>query len=183
MKPRYGAALAAGALLTAVVAGCSNSDSTTATATSTHTTTTIAHATTTSATATSTHSTSPQATTTAPPATKPAVNLTGPSPAPLPPPSPTHPPAPAPAPAEIVEDINCGPVTDAGGTTRHVIAVGSAAGRVGCTEAVTIATRYVTTIAPSDAVTVDGWDCNAQPDAVTPSMCAKDGLVIGLRVH
>lgn len=88
---------------------------------------------------------------------------------------------PAPAPAETVEDVNCGPVTDAGGATRHVIAVGGPAGRVGCTEAITVATGYVTTVAPSDVVTVEGWSCNAQPDVTTPSICAKDGLVIGLR--
>ena len=273
MKLGYGAVLAAGALLTAAVAGCSSNDSTTAAATSTPAATTSAAVATTAA---------------------PAVKLIGPNPAPLPAPSPTHPPAPAPAPladidcgpitgangatanviafaspagragcteaitvtsdyvgaqhtgdaavvdgwtcepqpdttiphictntgltvglrgaaapasppptaptpirtidadpqpvhtteppapapAEVVEDVNCGPVTDAGGATRHVIAVGGPAGRVGCTEAITVATNYVTTIAPSDVVAVDGWNCNAQPDA---TMCAKDGLVIGLR--
>lgn len=87
---------------------------------------------------------------------------------------------PAPAPAAAVADVNCGPVTDAGGSTRHVIAVGTAAGRVGCTEAITVATTYVTTVAPSDVVSVDGCTCEAQPDAVVPSMCVKDALQIGL---
>lgn len=88
-----------------------------------------------------------------------------------------------PEPAPAVDDVNCGPVTDAGGGSRTVIAVGTAAGRVGCTEAIDVATTYATTIAPSDAVTVDGWNCNAQPDADTPSVCAKDGLVIALRAN
>ncbi|MGW8537952.1 hypothetical protein ACWGK5_27855 [Rhodococcus qingshengii] len=89
----------------------------------------------------------------------------------------------APAPAETVEDVHCGPVTGTAGSTRQVIAIGGAAGRVGCTEAITVATAYVTTIAPSDVATVDGWSCNAQPDTTTPSICAKDGLVIGLRAR
>ncbi|MFE1594331.1 hypothetical protein [Nocardia sp. NPDC058705] len=88
-----------------------------------------------------------------------------------------------PAPAPTVEDVNCGPVTDAGGATRTVIAVGNAAGRPGCTEAINVATTYVTTIAPSDAVVVEGWQCNAQPDPTTPSVCSKDGLVIALRAN
>ena len=90
---------------------------------------------------------------------------------------------PAPAPAETVEDVHCGPITDAAGGTRQVIAVGGAAGRAGCTEAITVAAAYAATIAPSDTATVDGWSCNAQPDTTTPSLCAKDGLVIGLRAH
>lgn len=116
MKLGYGVVLAAGALLTAAMAGCTNNDPTT-----TATSTTSAHATTTSAAATTTAT--------------PAVKLIEPSHAPLPAPSPTHPPAPAPAP---LADIDCGPITGANGAT-------------------------------------------AQPDATTPSMCAKDGLVIGLR--
>lgn len=87
----------------------------------------------------------------------------------------------APAPAAAVADVNCGPVTDAGCSTRHVIAVGTAAGRVGCTEAITVATTYATTVAPSDVVSVDGWACEAQPDAVVPSICVKDALQIALR--
>lgn len=88
---------------------------------------------------------------------------------------------PAPAPADTVEDVHCGPVTDPAGSTRQVIAVGGAAGRVGCTEAITVATAYVTTIAPTDVAAIDGWSCNSQPDTTTPSTCTKDGLVIGLR--
>ncbi|QXC46253.1 hypothetical protein [Rhodococcus qingshengii] len=90
---------------------------------------------------------------------------------------------PAIAPAEAVEDVHCSPVTDSAGGTRQVIAVGGVAGRVGCAEAITVATAYATTIAPSDTATVDGWSCNAQADTTTPSLCAKDGLVIGLRAH
>ncbi|WP_342800439.1 hypothetical protein [Nocardia sp. No.11] len=86
-----------------------------------------------------------------------------------------------PAPSPLPEDVNCGPVTDAGGHSRTVIAVGTAAGRPGCTVAIDVATSYVTTISPSDSVVVDGWQCNAQPDPTTPSVCAKDGLVIALR--
>lgn len=90
---------------------------------------------------------------------------------------------PAPAPDKTVEDVNCGTVTDAGGGTRTVIAVGSAAGRVGCTEAINVATSYVQTISDTDVATIDGWSCNAQPDAAVPSMCAKDGLTIALRAN
>ncbi|TWH10107.1 hypothetical protein L618_004500000110 [Rhodococcus rhodochrous J45] len=82
----------------------------------------------------------------------------------------TEPPAPGPT----VDDVNCGSVTDAGGATVHVIAVGTAAGRVGCTDALTVATDYANTIAPSGTVTVDGWNCQA-------ATCHKDGLTIGLR--
>ncbi|NNH75030.1 hypothetical protein HLB23_35150 [Nocardia uniformis] len=91
---------------------------------------------------------------------------------------PTHPPAPKPA--DTVEDVNCGTVTDAGGGTRTVIAVGSNAGRVGCTEAINVATEYVQTVSDTDVAVISGWNCNAQPDPNVPSMCAKDGLVIAL---
>ncbi|RMI30939.1 hypothetical protein EBN03_20140 [Nocardia stercoris] len=94
------------------------------------------------------------------------------SPAVPPPPTTTVPPAPA--------DVNCGPVTDAGGGSRTVIAVSTPAGVVGCTEAITVASDYATQIAPSDAFTVDGWDCHAQGPG---SACAKDGLVINLLAH
>ncbi|WP_280346806.1 hypothetical protein [Nocardia neocaledoniensis] len=86
-----------------------------------------------------------------------------------------------PVPPPYPEDVNCGPVTDAGGGSRTVIAVGNAAGRPGCTEAITVATTYVTTISPSAAMTVDGWRCHAQQSAETPSVCEKDGLLIALR--
>ncbi|MFC9996242.1 hypothetical protein [Nocardia sp. NPDC127526] len=106
--------------------------------------------------------------TTAPPA-PPAPTTTAP------PPPPTTTPAPEP-----IADVNCGPVTDAGGGTRTVIAVGTPTGRVGCTEAINVATEYVQTISDTDVATIDGWSCNAQPDAAVPSMCAKDGLLINL---
>ncbi|MET9492420.1 hypothetical protein [Nocardia sp. NPDC006630] len=64
-----------------------------------------------------------------------------------------------------------------------MIAVGTSAGRVGCGTALTAATDYANTISDSDVATVDGWSCNAQPDATMPSICAKDGLIIGLRAH
>lgn len=101
--------------------------------------------------------------------------------APLSPPPPPPPPTTTSTPPEpVVEDVNCGTVTDAGGGTRSVIAVGGPAGRVGCTEAINVATQYVQTISTSDVAVIDGWNCNAQPDPNMPSMCAKDGLVIGL---
>ena len=65
--------------------------------------------------------------------------------------------------------------TDAEGGTRHIIAVGTAEGRVGCTEAIDVATHYVNTVAPSDVVTIEGWSCEARPDASTPSICTKGG--------
>ncbi|MEU7139645.1 hypothetical protein ABZ942_09385 [Nocardia sp. NPDC046473] len=85
------------------------------------------------------------------------------------------------APAPAVADVDCGPVTDAGGGTRTVIAVGTPAGRVGCTEAINVATTYATTVSNTDTQTIDGWQCSAQPDPATPSSCTKDGLIIGLR--
>lgn len=113
-----------------------------------------------------------------------------PAPSPIRTVDPTKPPVtttssvpPEPDPGTTVEDVNCGPVTDAGGHARTVIAVGNSAGRPGCTEAITVATTYATTIGPSDAMVVDGWQCNAQPDAATPSVCSKDGLVIALRAN
>lgn len=102
---------------------------------------------------------------------------------------PTKPPIPTttssvpPVPPPVVDDVNCGPVTDAGGATRTVIAVGTADGRPGCTEAINVATTYVTTIAPSDSVEVQGWQCNSQPDTQFPQVCSKDGLVIALRAN
>lgn len=79
-----------------------------------------------------------------------------------------------------VDNANCGTVTDAGGGTRTVIAVGTPAGRVGCTEAINVATQYVRAVSDTDVATIDGWSCNAQPDAQVPSICAKDGLLINL---
>ncbi|MEV6767708.1 hypothetical protein AB0N05_03650 [Nocardia sp. NPDC051030] len=96
--------------------------------------------------------------------------------APTPPAPPTTPPTTtAPKP---VDDANCGTVTDAGGGTRTVIAVGTPAGRPGCTEAINVATQYVQTISDTDSMTIDGWSCNAQGDG---SACTKDGLTISLR--
>ncbi|MFB7722089.1 hypothetical protein [Nocardia sp. NPDC056100] len=101
--------------------------------------------------------------------------------APNPPVPPTTPP-PTTTPAKL-DDVNCGTVTDAGGGTRTVIAVATPAGRVGCTEAINVATTYARTISDTDAATIDGWSCNAQPDPATPSACAKDGLTIALRAN
>lgn len=160
MKLGYGAALAATALLTVAIAGCSsNNDSTTATS--------------------SPASTSKSAATTTPaPAVKPARNLIGPSAAPLPAPSPTHPPAPAPAP---LTDVDCGQITGANGATASVIAFASAAGRAGCTDAITITSDYVGAARTGDAATVDGWTCEPQPDTTIPHICVSDGLTVGLR--
>ncbi|MFE7796571.1 hypothetical protein [Nocardia sp. NPDC057440] len=41
----------------------------------------------------------------------------------------------------------------------------------------------MTTAGDSDVMTVDVRQCNVQPDAATPSICSKDGLVIGLRAN
>lgn len=105
-----------------------------------------------------------------------------PAPGRTPQPAPANePPAPAAAPATTVGDSDCGPVVDAGGASRGVIAVATSAGRVGCVEAIDVATAYTTTISPSDAVTVNGWRCHAQSDTAVPEVCEKDGLRIGLR--
>ncbi|MFD5175612.1 hypothetical protein ACFWM1_07335 [Nocardia sp. NPDC058379] len=168
MKPtRLATTAAAGLVVLAGLSGCSdNNDDHAAPATSTTMTT---------AAPTTTHA-DPTGTSIAPP----------PSPSPTPSPSPEPPPVTttsdvAPTPSPLPVDVDCGPVTDAGGHSRTVIAVGNAAGRPGCTVAINVATSYVTTISPSDSVVVDGWQCNAQPDAATPSVCTKDGLVIALR--
>ncbi|MFI6868137.1 hypothetical protein [Nocardia sp. NPDC050406] len=91
--------------------------------------------------------------------------------APVPPPPPP-PPTTTPVP-EPIENVDCGTVTDAGGGTRGVTAVGTPAGRVGCTEAIDVATEYVQTISDSDTMDVSGWHC-------MPSACTKDGLTIAL---
>ncbi|WP_067566933.1 hypothetical protein [Nocardia acidivorans] len=93
------------------------------------------------------------------------------------PPTTTNPPT---ITAGPVDNADCGTVTDAGGGTRTIIAVGTPAGRVGCTEAIDVATRYVRSVSDTDVATIDGWSCNAQPDAQAPSACAKDGLLINL---
>ncbi|MEC3951633.1 hypothetical protein VMT65_01180 [Nocardia sp. CDC153] len=94
------------------------------------------------------------------------------------PPAPTT--TPPPTTTTPAGNVNCGTVTDAGGGTRTVIAVATPAGTVGCTEAINVATKYAQTISTTDAATIDGWSCNAQPDPAFPSMCAKDGLLIDL---
>lgn len=101
-----------------------------------------------------------------------------PTPPPPPPPPVTTTPPPPPvtttsAPPEPIENVDCGTVTDAGGGTRNVTAVGTPAGRVGCTEAINVATQYVQTISDSDTMDISGWHC-------MPSACTKDGLTIAL---
>ncbi|MGW4351180.1 hypothetical protein ACWELJ_03720 [Nocardia sp. NPDC004582] len=101
--------------------------------------------------------------------------------APNPPAPPTTTPPPTTTSEAPIADANCGTVTDAGGGTRTVIAVGTPAGRVGCTEAINVATKYVRQVSNTDVATIDGWSCNAVPgNPAVPSMCAKDGLVINL---
>ncbi|MFE3192048.1 hypothetical protein ACFXHA_23760 [Nocardia sp. NPDC059240] len=100
--------------------------------------------------------------------------------APNPPAPPTTTPPPTTTSVAPAGNVNCGTVTDAGGGTRTVIAVATPAGTVGCTEAINVATEYVQTVSSSDVATINGWSCNAQPDATYPSMCAKDGLLIDL---
>ncbi|MET9492636.1 hypothetical protein [Nocardia sp. NPDC006630] len=102
------------------------------------------------------------------------------APTPPAPPTTTPPPTTSPAP---VGDASCGTVTDAGGGLRTIIAVGTPAGRVGCTEAINVATQYVQTVSDTDVASIDGWSCNAQPDPAIPSICAKDGLLINLLAH
>ncbi|MVU84006.1 hypothetical protein GPX89_43110 [Nocardia sp. ET3-3] len=100
--------------------------------------------------------------------------------APVPPAPPTTTPPPTTTSVAPAGNVNCGTVTDAGGGTRTVIAVATAAGTVGCTEAINVASQYAQAISTSDVATINGWSCNAQPDPAYPSMCAKDGLQIEL---
>ncbi|GAB2541817.1 hypothetical protein [Nocardia heshunensis] len=110
--------------------------------------------------------------------TAPATSTTPPpGPKPLPP-NPTRPPVPTTiAPA----DVNCGPVTGANGKDADVIAYANQAGIPGCTEAITVASNYVNATRSGDAVVVDGWTCEPQPDTAIPHICFKDGFIIGLR--
>ncbi|BAW03969.1 hypothetical protein GCM10010198_29790 [Nocardia seriolae] len=78
-------------------------------------------------------------------------------------------------------DVNCGPVTGANGQSADVIAYASSAGVPGCTEAITVATHYVMGTSSGEAVQIDGWTCEAQPDTAVPRICFKDGFLIGLR--
>lgn len=92
-------------------------------------------------------------------------------------------PAPAPNPAITAggDTTNCGPVKDAGGQLRGVLAMATPEGQVGCVEAIDIATEYTNTVATSDEVTVSGWKCRAQREATVSQVCEKDGLKIGLQ--
>lgn len=171
--------LAAALAVVGMTAGCGNddkSDSPARSTTSTPAATSTAHPSTT--TLTSVAPVPPPLPTSALPPIPPPPPV--PTTAPVPPPITTVPPTTT---EPALADVDCGPVTDAGGGTRTVIAVSGPAGRVGCTEAINVATTYVTTISDTDVMTVDGWQCNAQPDPATPSMCAKDGLVIALRAN
>ncbi len=89
---------------------------------------------------------------------------------------------PKPAPPEPGSaDVDCGPVNGSNGKPANVIAIATAGGRVGCTEAITVADHYVGAPRTGDAVTVDGWTCQPQPDPGTPYVCFKDSRFIGLR--
>ncbi|MFI1920258.1 hypothetical protein [Nocardia sp. NPDC020380] len=119
-------------------------------------------------------SSKPAASTTAAPGST-AAGTTAPKPVP---PSPTRPPMPtAPSPA----DVDCGPITGSNGQSANVIAYGRQVGIAGCTEAVTVAHDYVNASRTDDAVQVDNWTCEPQPDTDVPHICFKDGLLLGLR--
>ncbi|MFI5780439.1 hypothetical protein [Nocardia sp. NPDC051570] len=78
-------------------------------------------------------------------------------------------------------DVNCGPVTDAGGGTHTVMAVNvPGTGQVGCTEAINVASEYASHVSNSTSAVVSGWHCDAQPDPKARSRCTKNGLVIDL---
>ncbi|GAA5046101.1 hypothetical protein [Nocardia callitridis] len=79
-------------------------------------------------------------------------------------------------------DVDCGPVTDPDGKPHTVVGVSTEKGRVGCTEAINVATVFVGTVSNKPTATVEGWECGPQSDDPTyPSRCEKDGLIIGLR--
>ncbi|WP_405486186.1 hypothetical protein [Nocardia sp. NBC_00511] len=127
----------------------------------------------TSVTATSTSA----ATTTTPGASGTTVPNPKPNPKPLPP-NPTRPPIPT---TVVPADVNCGPVTGANGQSADVVAYANQAGIPGCTEAITVASDYVNATRTGDAVQVDGWTCEPQPDTAVPHICFKDGFLLGLR--
>ncbi|MGW4531440.1 hypothetical protein ACWEOI_10855 [Nocardia sp. NPDC004340] len=93
-------------------------------------------------------------------------------------PGPTHPPVPT---TQTAGDVDCGPITGANGQGANVIAYASSGGVPGCTEAITVTTRYVQATRTGDAAQVDGWTCQPQPDAAVPHICFKEGFLIGLR--
>ncbi|QLY32367.1 hypothetical protein [Nocardia huaxiensis] len=99
------------------------------------------------------------------------------APKPLPP-NPTRPPVPT---TQTLHDVDCGPITGANGKSANVIAYANQAGIPGCTEAITVASDYVNATRTGDAVEVDGWTCEPQPDTAVPHICFKDGFLIGLR--
>lgn len=92
-------------------------------------------------------------------------------------------PAPPPHAAHIAGEAttNCGPVKDATGHLRVVVAMGTPVGRVGCTEAIDIASEYANTMAPSDNATISGWQCRAHSEGNISQVCEKDRLRIGLQ--
>ncbi|MBL1075577.1 hypothetical protein JK358_14350 [Nocardia sp. 2] len=147
------ALIAAAPVLVAGLAACgSSSDS--------------AKSTTTSSAATTTQTTTPGASTTQSTAPRPL------------PPNPTRPPVPT---TQTLRDVDCGPITGANGKSANVIAYANQAGIPGCTEAITVASDYVNATRTGDAVEVDGWTCEPQPDTAVPHICFRDGFLIGLR--
>jgi hypothetical protein len=82
-----------------------------------------------------------------------------------------------------VEPVSCGPVGPEGGAQVDLIADSTAAGRVGCTEAINVITAYYRD-APTKSegtahhLVVDGWDCLADTGAYGSGSigCDKDGF-------
>jgi hypothetical protein len=82
-----------------------------------------------------------------------------------------------------VDPVSCGPVGPEGGAQVDLIADSTAAGRVGCTEAINVITAYYRD-APTQSegtahhLVVDGWDCLADTGAYGSGSigCDKDGF-------
>ena len=84
-----------------------------------------------------------------------------------------------------VEPVNCGKVGPDGGAQVDLIADSTAAGRVGCTEAINVITAYYHD-APTQAegtghhLVVQGWECSADTGAYGSGSigCGKDGFAL-----
>jgi hypothetical protein len=90
--------------------------------------------------------------------------------------------APATGATDGVEPVNCGAVGPEGGAQVDLIADSTAAGRVGCTEAINVISAYYRDAAMAEGtgrhLAVQGWQCSADTGAYGSGSigCSKAGL-------